>query len=213
VKRGLKRIVLAVVGAVVLCAGCEPKVAVFDMAAIDSVHKLLVLPLASSADPSAGPITSGMISARLATARYERFHIVEAPALWRLGGASPGPIPQATAVGIAKQMGAHAVLTGAVGYAVALDKYINFPGAELAKKDPMARQRLRDFAARKGKMQIQLRIISAATGKDIYVHSAKADGLGESKLIRKAAEKVLEPLEKYLRGSKNKRKEPKDEKK
>lgn len=212
-KRGLKKIVLTVAGLGLLCAGCEPKPAVLDMAAIDSVHKLLVLPLVSSADPSAGPITSGMISARLATARYERFHVVEAPALWRLAGASPVPIPEAAAVQIARQMGAHAVLTGAVGYTIALDKHINFPGAEVAKMDPMARQRLRDFAARKGDIQVQLRIISAATGKDIYVHSAKADGLGESKLIRRAAEKVLEPLEKYLRDSKNKRKERKDEKK
>ncbi len=212
-KCGLNRIVLAVAGLAVLCAGCEPKPAVFDMAAIDGVHKLLVFPLASSHDPSAGPITSGMISARLATARYERFHIVEAPALWRLAGGSPGEVPKATAVQIARQMGAQAALTGAVGYAIALDKKLNYPGAAITTKDPMAHQRLRDFAARKGDIQVRLRIISAATGKDIYVHSAKADGLGESKLIRKATEKVLKPLEKYLRNSKNKRKEPKDEKK
>ena len=212
-KRGLKKIVLTVAGLGLLCAGCEPKPAVFDMAAIDKVHKLLVLPLASSHDPSAGPITSGMISARLETARYERFHVVEAPALWRLAGGSPVAIPEATAVGIAKQMGAQAALTGAVGYTIALDKNLNYPGAAIAKEDPMAHQRLRDFAARKGDIQVRLRIISAATGKDIYVHSAKADGLGESKLIRKAAEKVLEPLERYLRDSIDKRKERKDEKK
>ena len=111
-------------------------------------------------------------------------------------------------------MQAHAVLTGAVGYTIALDNKLNhYPGEAITKMDPMARQRLRDFAARQGKMQIQLRIISAATGKDIYLHSAKADGLGESRLIRQAAEKVLEPLERYLKDSKNKRKERKDEKK
>ena len=212
-KRGLNRIVLALAALVVLCVGCEPKPAVFDMAAIDGVHKLLVFPLASSHDPSAGPITSGMISARLETARYERFHVVEAPALWRLAGDSPGEVSPATAAQIARQMGAQAALTGAVGYTIALDKIGNYPGAEITKKDPMAKQRLRDFAARRGDIQVRLRIISAATGKDIYVHSAKAEGLGESKLIRKAAEKALEPLERYLRDSKAKRKERKDEKK
>ena len=212
-KRGLNKIVPAMAVLAVLCAGCEPKPSVFDMAAIDSVHKLLVLPLASSHDPSAGPITSGMISARLATARYERLHVFEAPALWRLAGGNPGPIPEATTVQIARQMGTQAALTGAVGYTVALDKNINYPGVALAKMDPMARKRLSDFAARKGDIQVQLRIISAATGKEIYVHSAKADGPGESRLIRKAVQKALEPLERYLRDSKDKRKERKDEKK
>ncbi len=182
-------------------AGCAPKPpTVFDKPAIDQIHKLLVVPLQSPAEKSAGTIVSGMIAAQLQGQRLAKFTVVEPPALWRLRAAQPGPpaLQDEVAVKVARDMGADAVLAGTAAYSIEL---AGGGKPRAARGSVKAEEYQRCFAARKGVASISVRILSASAGRAVYAHSAPTKGLGSSKLLADGAAKALQPLVEYLRSS------------
>ena len=161
----------------------------------------------SPTDPSAGPIISGLIATNLEDKRLDRFHAVEAPVLWRLVVDKSKVLDpdKKTAAEVARQMGAQAVLTGSAQHATTLGNVIRMRGA--SAKAQKSAEFMRNFAHRKGNIRVQVEILSADSGQAIYVHSTDAKGLQEAGLLRKVADKIVEPLIKHLEKTRGKRKE------
>ncbi len=190
------------------CIGCEPEPTVFDVTAIDKIEKLVVLPMRSDNDPSAGAILSGMMATRLEGGRWDRFFIVEGPALWRLdvGGSVVQAPDEQRAAAIAGKLNAEAALTGTVGFKSEPDPTdTELPG--MGKEQARSVEFLRNFAPRKGQTQVRVRIVAAESGKVIYEHTATEKGLTEADQFRKVVDKAIRPLEQHLQRTRPKRKE------
>jgi len=191
-----------------VCIGCEPEPAVFDVAAIDKIEKLVVLPMRSDSDPSAGAILSGMMATRLEGGRWDRFFVVEGPALWRLdagSGVVQAPDEQRAAA-IAGKLNAEAALTGTVGFKSEPDP-TDTGLRGMKKEQARSVEFLRNFAPRTGQTQVRVRIVAAETGKVIYEHTATEKGLTEADQLRKVADKAIGPLKQHLQRTRPKRKE------
>jgi len=178
--------------------GCvKPKPAVLDKASVAKVHKLVVVPMLTSQEPSTGPIAAGMASERLQMGGYDDFTILLAPSLWRLKPAAPATLSDAQAVELARKMGAQAVLTGTVGYAVTLSNQGKGPSAAdkgLALK--------RYFGLRSGSGSVQVRMLWAENGLAVYVHTASATGPADDAALAAALAEAMGPLETYLKSHK-----------
>lgn len=193
---------VVVAAAAVLFAGCAPKrPAIFDTQGMDEIHTLLVVPLQSPQDSSAGPIVSGLVSARLQSGRLPKLSILEPPVLWRLAGPGAGSkgLADEEAVRIAREMGADAVLTGTVTYGVKLAMPADLPVAMRESMKDMKFQQ--DFAARQGSASVNLRILSIKANRPVYAHSGASGGAGGAEVLRQAYEAALKPFEDYIRTS------------
>lgn len=202
--------VITLVLAASACLGCgDGSELVLETRAIDRIHTLVVVPLAGQGDASVGPVLSGLMVARLEGLRRDQLSVVEAPALWRLAATptSQPPLDDQAALELARKMGAQAVLTGSVVYTCQLDasgvKYVPKAG-----KDELERvEFLKNFAVRKGQIKVDVRLLLADGGQAVYVGSASKHGQCDAELLQSAAQKAVEPLEKYLEKSRGKRKE------
>ena len=178
------------------CAGVKP--AVFDKASIAKVHKLVIVPMQTSLDPSTGPIVAEMAAEKLQVqmAGRDDFAILMAPSLWRLkpGAAAPS---DGQAVELARKAGAQAVLTGTVGYSVTLSDPKGLPSAA-GKGVSFARH----FALRSGSGSIQLRMLRTEDGMAIYNHTALARGRANDRALSEALGRAIGPLETYLKSRK-----------
>jgi len=190
--------------AAVACAGCAEKLpAVFDKTGIDGIGTLLIVPLQSAADPSAGPVVSGMLTTRLRAAKLPKLTIVVPPQIWRLDPKGPANGAQVMtddeAKRIARDMAADAVLTGTVTYSVKLATAQNMPGSmEESMKDIDFQQ---DFAARQATATVNLRILSIKANRAVYAHGGTAGGTQSSEHLMQAAQEALKPFEDYVRAS------------
>jgi hypothetical protein len=190
---------------VAICfGGCaEVKPVVFDKASLAKVHKLMIVPMQTSLDPSTGPIIAEMAAERLQVqmAGSDDFAILVAPSLWRL---KPGTAPPTDrqAVELARKTGAQAVLTGTVGYSVTLSDPKGLPTAA-GKGVSFARH----FALRSGSGSIQLRMLRTEDGMTIYNHTAlaktvPAKGRANDQALSEALGRAMGPLEIYLKSQK-----------
>ena len=195
--------------AAVACFGCGGARRGMDTSAIGRIHTLVVVPLAGEGDPSVGPILSGLIVSRLEGPRRDRVSVVEAPALWRLAATptSQPALSDQAALEVARKMDAQAVLTGSVSYTCELDasgvKYVPKAG----KEELEYMEFLKSFAARKGQVRVEVRLLSTEGGNALYARSAATKGPCDAEQLRAVAEKVAEPLEKYLEKTRGKRKD------
>lgn len=209
--RFLKRIcVTALALAAAACLGCgDGAELVLETRAIDQIHTLVVVPLAGEGDPSVGPVLSGLMATRLEGLRRDQLSVVEGPALWRLAATatSQPPLTDQGALELARKMGAQAVLIGSATLACELDakgvKYVPKAG-----KDELERvEFLKYFAVRKGQIKVEVRVLLADGGRTVFAGSASQQGPCDAELFQSAAQKAVEPLEKYLEKSRGKRKE------
>jgi len=209
--RFLKRAcVTALTLAATACVGCgDGAELVLETRAIDQIHTLVVVPLAGEGDASVGPVLSGLMVSRLEGLRRDQLSVVEAPALWRLAATptSQPPLTDQGALELARKMGAQAVLTGSVVYSCELDakgvKYVPKAG-----KDEIEHvEFLKNFAVRKGQIRVDVRVLLADGGRTVFAGLATKEGLCDAELFQSAAQKALEPLERYLEKSRGKRKE------
>ena len=188
-------------------AGCEPKPEVFDLTAIDTIEKLVVVPMASPNDPSAGAILSSLIAVRLEEGRWGRFRVVEAPALWRIAAAAQPELSAAAAAQLAGKMGAQAVLTGSTTHATSFGEAVGVPDDAKKKKEAEPVDFAQNFATRQGDTQVRVEILRADGARPVYVYTIREKGLEEADLLRRAAEKAVKPLEQHLEKTRGKRKE------
>ena len=202
------RAAVAVLGAGALLAlalaGCGGKApAVMEKMAIDRLHTVVVLPLQSPQDAGAGPVVSGMLLEQLAALRKPGLSAVEPPVLWRLGTGPladrSAPVGDQQALRIARDMGADAVLTGMVTYAVQLVAGRKMPAEMEGPMKDMDFQR--DFAARRATAAVNVQLLSVADNRAVYAHSGAAGGDGGLQVLRDAADAAIAPLERYLRQS------------
>jgi len=186
--------------------GCAPEPEVFDKAAIDGLHKMMVLPLPSPQEPSAGVVVAGVAGAQLKAQRFPRLEVLEAPALWRLTASSTQPvtISQEEAIRAAQAVGADCVLTGAVDYAVSVPKDAsNLPPAMRgAKGQSMEYQK--SFIVRKADVTVTVRILAVESARPVYVHKASSKGECGSRLLSESFQKAVKPFEDYVRSSRKK---------
>ena len=179
------------------CAG--PKPAVFDKASIAKVHKLMVVPMQTSLDPSTGPIVAEMATERLHVqmAGRDDFAVLMAPSLWRLTPGAAAALTDRQALELAGKVGAQAVLTGTVGYSVTLSDKKGMPSAA-GKGVEFASH----FALRRGAGSIQLRMLRTEDGMTIYNHTALAKGRANDRALSEALARAIGPLETYLKSRK-----------
>jgi hypothetical protein len=208
--RKITSVTILALAAATACVGCgDGSEMVLETRAIDQIHTLVVVPLAGEGDPSVGPVLSGLMVSRLEGLRRDQFSVVEAPAIWRLA-ATPTSQPSLTdqaALEVARKMGAQAVLTGSAVYTCELDasgvKYVPKAG-----KDELEHMEfLKNFAARKGQIKVEVRVLLTDGGRPVYAYSASKQGQCDAEQLRFVAEKAVEPLEKYLEKSRGKRKD------
>ncbi len=202
-KRAKRTFGTGVVIAVLVLAGCGAKPRVFNKSAIDQVNRIVVLPIESQADRAAGEVTFGLLLNRLVARRYDGLDILSPPVLWRIkntSAADAGTLTRDQAVSIGRELEADAVLTGTMGYTVPMK-------ADKSSKSPTGKGGKRDASARRiGESKLTLKLISVANGQDIYVHTAKRDGVAGDKVLRKTIDQAVVPLEQYLQSSRTKRK-------
>ena len=184
-------------------SGCEDPPAVFDKIAFERVHTLMVLPLQSSQDPSAGPIASGMVIEELSLDRPKDWTVCDAPVLWRLAGgkgAQTGGLSDDEAMKIARFAGVDAVLLGTATHAVTITTDGKLP------RNLQENMRTEDFQQHFGRRScatsINLRILSVAENRAIYSNTAQGNGGAESALLRKVVRNVLAPLRNQLKNRK-----------
>jgi hypothetical protein len=196
------RLSCAFAAALAMCVGCaEKKPAIFDTRGMDQIHTLLVVPLQSPQDASAGPVVSGMIGVKLQSQRLPKLSVLEPPVLWRVAASQAGAagLKDEEAVQVAREMGADAVLTGTVTYGVKMATPGDLPGAmRESMKDVNFQQ---DFAARQGSASVNIRIVSLSANRPVYAHSGTAGGAGGTDVLRQAYEAALKPFEDYIRNS------------
>jgi len=181
-----------------VCAGCGPKLDVFDKAAINKIGNLLIVPLASPQERGAGPTASGMLLTRLRAANHPRLQVVSSPALWRIrhdGGEIPQQLlARKQALELAREMGADAVLTGSADYSLRFAFSRDVPEA-VRKMKGSATSR---FATSHGTASVELRLIRVADDRDVYVNRGSAKGHENSKVLSSAIAAAIKPLEAHL---------------
>ena len=180
--------------------GCEKPPAIFDEAALWQMESLMILPLQSPQDPSAGPIAGGMIIEELSLDRVAYFTVREAPALWRLTRqdvGSVGRVSEAEAKRRARLSGADAILIGTLSHLLTIAEDDSLP------KGMRKQMKIGDFQRHFGQPQaattINLQILSVSENRTIYSHSFHANSGAESQLLRKVVVEVLAPLRKLLK--------------
>lgn len=190
---------LASLALATLCLGCGPEADVFDKAAIDRVRTITVVPPPAPQEPTAGPIVSGMLTARLRAARYKDLEVVMPPVLWRLQADSGRPAAQlvdrSQAVAIGRQLGADAVLTGTVNYSINL---VFPPGLPKAILDMKASEFKNKFATRVATAWVKFVLVRVRDDRDLYVNTGQAKGDDNSELIARAVDEAIKPLERHL---------------
>ena len=196
-------IALLLAPAALAAVGCAPEPEVFDKAAIDGLHKMMVVPLQAAQEPSTGQIVAGLAEARLQTLRLPQMQVLEAPALWRLTATSTQPvsIPDEQALQAAQAVGADCLLTGTVTYAARTPQGASNlpPGMRGATGQSMEYQK--SFLVREADVTVSVRILSVQSARVVYAFKADTKGLASSKLLSDAFQQAVKPFEEYLRSS------------
>ncbi|MDP6634540.1 MAG: hypothetical protein QGG42_06560 [Phycisphaerae bacterium] len=194
-----RALLVALIGTICFCGCAGVKPTVFDKVSLAKVHKLMVVPMQASLDRSTDPIVAEMAAERLQLqmAGSDDFAVLIAPSLWRLKPGSGASPTDQQAVKMARKAGAQAVLTGTIGYSVALSDKKGLPSAA-GKGVSFARH----FATRRGSGSIQLRMLRTEDGMTIYNHTALARGRANDQALSEALAKAMGPLETYLKAQK-----------
>ncbi|MBI5725804.1 MAG: hypothetical protein HZA50_17725 [Planctomycetes bacterium] len=179
------RLTLAMPAAAIVLAalaGCAPQAKVMDEQAVGAIRVLAVLPMDCPLS-GIGPAAGASVLRRLAD-QQPNIAVFEGPAIWRLAGDRPAAVSDELAAKVAAGMNADAAVTGTVAYAEP-------PGL---KESAVA--------------ELTVKIVSAKTGKVIYL----CDGRGADQKIFKAlggaAAQALAAFEYVRKNPKNKPSNP-----
>lgn len=153
-------------------AGCAPQAKVMDEQALGEIRTMAVLPMESPLS-GIGPAAGAAVLRRLADQQL-KIAVFEGPATWRLAGDNPGQISDEQAAKAAAGMNADAAVAGTVNYTEP-------PGL---KESAVA--------------EMTVRIVSAKTGKVIYLCDGKGSDQKIFKALGDAAAQALAAFE-YVR--------------